>query len=76
MTVVYNKNDAVQIQIDDNPKLDSNLVFLRRLLKCSLLIFRGDDKDATISKWKLIPVTILVLTSKLNKVIKLGKDSS
>jgi hypothetical protein len=36
------------------PKLDINLVILRLLMRCSLLVFRGDGQNTKISKWRLI----------------------
>jgi hypothetical protein len=45
---------------NNNPKLDPNLVFLRKLFKCSLLIFRSDDKDVKISKWRLTIAVIIM----------------
>jgi hypothetical protein len=42
-----------------NLKLDPNLAFLRQLFNCSFLIFRTDDKNAKISKWRLILTVII-----------------
>jgi RsiW-degrading membrane proteinase PrsW (M82 family) len=45
----------------NNLKLDPNLAFLKRLFNCSCLIFRNDEKDAKISKWRLILAVIMML---------------
>lgn len=63
----FNKMSSISTENQKlDSKLDANLVFLQKLLKFSILIFRDFEKIAKISKLRLIPTMLVMLIGSEN----------